>query len=394
MTPSQKEMTVYEYCCEIEGFFDITPKDMARISRQLMLPADIYYSDRIIGTLSGGERVKLQLARILFESPDVLLLDEPSNDIDIDTLKWLENFINTCSLPVLFISHDEVLIENTANLIIHIEQVRRKTVSRYTVTKMPYRQYMDQRERSLEHQEQVARKEHSELKAKQERLWQIEQKVNSDMKSISRADPHGGKLLKKKMKSVKSMEKRFERESEELTQIPDVEDMILLRFEENIAVPNGKTVLDFNLETLSIDDRVLSQNIRLIIRGSEKVCIIGRNGQGKTTLLKLIAKELLNRKDIKCAYMPQNYEEVLDMTLTPPEFLAKSYHKDDITKARTFLGSVKFTSDEMDHSCFQLSGGQKAKLLLLKMILDGPWPGRAFRSPPAARRPARPGGMP
>ena len=88
-------------------------------------------------------------------------------------------------------------------------------------------------------------------------------------------------------------------------------------------------------------------------------------------MLRHISSLLLERNDIKCAYMPQNYEEVLTGDITPPEFLAISHHKDHITQARTYLGSVKFTSDEMEHRCSELSGGQKAKLLLLKMILDG-----------------------
>ena len=371
LTAEEKSMTVYEYCCNINNFFDISPKEMSKIANQLAINKDIFYSDRIINSLSGGERIKLQLSKIMFEEPDVLLLDEPSNDIDIDTLKWLEKFINTCGLPVLFISHDEVLIENTANIIIHLEQLRRKTLSRYTVAKMPYKQYVEQRLRGLEHQEQIARKERDELKAKQERLRQIEQKVSSDMNSISRADPHGGKMLKKKMKSVKAMEKRFDKESENMTQMPDTEDAIMLKFDSAINIPNGKTILDINLPKLCVDDQVLATDIKLNITGPQKVCITGRNGQGKTTLLRHISSLLLERNDIKCAYMPQNYEEVLTGDITPPEFLAISHHKDHITQARTYLGSVKFTSDEMEHRCSELSGGQKAKLLLLKMILDG-----------------------
>lgn len=88
-----------------------------------MLPADFFYSDQLCGTLSGGEKVKLQIAALQMGSPDIYLLDEPSNDIDIETLEWLEHFINSCGKPVLFVSHDETLIENTANAIIHLEQI-------------------------------------------------------------------------------------------------------------------------------------------------------------------------------------------------------------------------------------------------------------------------------
>jgi len=99
--------------------------------------------------------------------------------------------------------------------------------------------------------------------------------------------------------------------------------------------------------------------------------MIGKNGIGKTTLLKVIAENLLARKDLKAAYMPQDYEDLLDLTVTPVAFLSVTGHKDEITKIRTFLGSVKYTADEMEHSISEMSGGQKAKLLFLKMILDG-----------------------
>ena len=75
--------------------------------------------------MSGGEKIKLQLARLMIGHPDVLLLDEPSNDLDIDTVRWLEEFIQESKIPILYISHDEVLLENTANKIIHIEQIKR-----------------------------------------------------------------------------------------------------------------------------------------------------------------------------------------------------------------------------------------------------------------------------
>jgi ATPase subunit of ABC transporter with duplicated ATPase domains len=105
--------------------------------------------------------------------------------------------------------------------------------------------------------------------------------------------------------------------------------------------------------------------------GPRKVCITGRNGAGKTTLLKIIAAELRARGDLKCGYMPQNYEELLDIGKTPVEFLARSGEREEVTRAMTLLGSVKYTADEMAHEIAALSGGQKAKLMFLKMILDG-----------------------
>ena len=104
---------------------------------------------------------------------------------------------------------------------------------------------------------------------------------------------------------------------------------------------------------------------------SKRICIIGKNGAGKTTLLRQIAEDLLARRDIQAAYMPQDYEEMFQTELTPVEFLTKTWDKEEMTRIRTYLGSMKYTAEEMDHSVRELSGGQKAKLLFLKMSMDG-----------------------
>ena len=182
--------------------------------------------------------------------------------------------------PVLFISHDEVLLENTANVIIHMEQLRRKTLPRWTVARMGYRQYVEERLQKFAHQEQLAKKEREEERKQQERFQKIQQKVEHQLNAISRQDPHGGRLLKKKMKAVKSLEHRFDREREDMTEFPDSEEAILVGFGENTGVPAGKTVLDFSLPRLEVSGRALSQNLRLYVRGGEHVCILGPNGAG------------------------------------------------------------------------------------------------------------------
>ena len=113
------------------------------------------------------------------------------------------------------------------------------------------------------------------------------------------------------------------------------------------------------------------EGIHLKIKGSEKICMIGANGAGKTTLLKKIAEELLNRNDIKAEYMPQTYEDLLDLDVTPVDYLDKTGDKEERTRIRTYLGSLKYTPDEMEHPIRELSGGQKAKVLLLRMSLSG-----------------------
>lgn len=367
----EKEKSVYEFLSEQENFFYHSPKEIARLEKQFFLLDGMFYSNQKMEQLSGGERVKVQLARILIDQPDVLFLDEPSNDIDLETLEWLECFICDSRLPILFISHDEMLLEHTANKIVHLEQIQRKTKPRWTVVSAGYREYMENRTRDMLHQEKVARNERTAYKKQQEKFLQIQQKVAYQQASISRQDPHGAQLLKKKMHTIKAQEKRMEKEYQELTKIPETEDAIFIRFGEKISVPNGKRILEFYREQLCTGERVLASQIQLTVIGPEHIGIIGKNGAGKTTLIREIWKELKHRQDIRVFYMPQNYEEYLDIKKTPIAFLAESGEKEEISRVRTYLGSMKYTAEEMSHPLGELSGGQKAKLLLLKMSMAG-----------------------
>ncbi|MBQ4607182.1 MAG: ABC-F family ATP-binding cassette domain-containing protein, partial [Clostridia bacterium] len=270
----------------------------------------------------------------------------------------------------LFISHDETLIEACADSVIHLEQTIRKTVARSSFHRIPYTEYAARRSDALVKNAQLAEKVRAEFRKKMERYQQICQQVEHQQNTISRADPHGGRMLKKKMHTVKAMGRRFEKEEANLTKKIDVEESIMIAFDERITQPAGKTILEYRLEALtSPDGTVLAKNIELQVYGGEKVCIIGRNGMGKTTLLRKIREALSGRTDIHVAYMPQEYSDLLDFAMTPTEFLM---HRGlERSRVRTYLGSVKFTPDEMRHPIGELSGGQKAKLFFLDMILSG-----------------------
>jgi ATPase subunit of ABC transporter with duplicated ATPase domains len=352
----------YDKYNELSAIFSVLSK--------FRIDSEFIYSNQKVGTLSGGEKVKIQLAKIIYSNPDVLLLDEPTNDLDIETLEWLEEFINATNVPVIFISHDETLLENTANTILHLEQVKKKSDARHTIEKISYREYVEKRLGMIRKQEQIARKQRAEHQAKMERWRQIYQKVDYQLNTITRADPHGARLLKKKMKSLKSQEKRLEREKQEFLDIPDVEEGIYLDFDSNIYIPNSKNIINLSIEQLTINDKLLSSNIKLVVNGPQHLVIIGRNGIGKTTLLERIYNEIHARTDINVGYMPQYYETIMDPEQTAIDFIKTGSTVSEITKARTFMGCVKFTSEEMTDKIGNLSGGQKAKLLLLKLILQ------------------------
>ncbi|MCR4598577.1 MAG: ATP-binding cassette domain-containing protein [Acetatifactor sp.] len=372
---AEKTKTVCEYFMESPEFLDQTPKELSKLANDFHLEPEFYYREQAMASLSGGERVKAQMMRILMEEPTILLLDEPSNDIDIETLEFMEGLINGWKHALLFISHDETLIEHTANRVIHFEQIRRKTKCRHTVANIPYRQYVEERLHAFEKQEQIAMGERREKRIRDEKIRRMEQSVGSRLDNISHAERDAiGRLLKKKMKNVKAMERRFEREDAEMTEIPEQEEAIFFKLgDAGSAIPSAKWVLDYEKPELLAADgsRVLAKNLELKIRGSEKIGIVGTNGCGKTTLLSEIAALLLERTDLHAEYMPQNYEVLLNMDETPVDFLDQSGDKEERTRIRTYLGSLKYTADEMEHPIRELSGGQKAKVLLLKLSMSG-----------------------
>ncbi len=372
LSPEELARPVWEFCQGSSAFEGADPRALDRAARQVGLSPELFWDGRPMSTLSGGERVKLRLALLLLDGPDLLLLDEPSNDLDLRTLDWLEEFLLGCEVPVLYISHDERLLERTANVVVHLERLRRRTLPRCTVARVGYERYVEERAARFARQERNAAQERRAYEAKMERYRQIRDKVDHRQATITRQDPHGGRLLKKKMHAVQSLGRRFEREREDMTAMPEWEEAILAAFDEGkSAFPAGKTALRLDLPELRAGERVLSRNIRLWVTGPEKIGIVGPNGAGKSTLLKLAAQELLPRTDLRAAYMPQDYGELLLGDRTPVEMLAPSGRRDDVTRARTLLGNMKYKAEEMEHPAAGLSGGQRAKLLFLAMALNG-----------------------
>lgn len=369
LSEAAKGKSVYQYLCDCPGFFEQSPKELSAIANRLGLKADFFYREQPMGTLSGGEKVKLQLACLFMEKPDIYLLDEPSNDVDLDTLIYLERFIREADIPVLYISHDETLLENTANIIIHMEQIRRKTVPRFTVCKMGYQEYIKNRAYLFERQERLAGEERRAYAKQQDKFLKIQQIVEAQQNTISRQDPHGAALLKKKMQAVQSQKRRFEKEKDDFHEFPDTEEAIFIRFQKAEKIPNGKRLLSYQKEVLTVDGEILAHDIKVELIGPEHVCIVGKNGSGKSTIMKEIAASLLARTDIHAFYMPQNYEDQLPLSLTPVEYLTETGNREEYVKICTFLGSMKFTADEMQHEIRELSGGQKAKLIFLKMTM-------------------------
>ena len=221
--------------------------------------------------------------------------------------------------------------------------------------------------RKIAKDRQVSSFEARQFSKQKEKLNKIMNKVEYQQKNISRSDPHGAKLLKKKMHAIKAQEKRLN--NMVLTEAPDVEEGINFYFND-LSIPKNKIVLKLALDVLQINKRILARNIKLDVKGEEHVCIIGDNGVGKTTLLKEIYDNLKERLDINVGYMPQNYNDLLESYDYVLDFLALKGNKDEVTVARNYLGNMKFTHDEVLGKISDLSNGSKAKLILVYLILN------------------------
>ena len=252
-------------------------------------------------------------------------------------------------------------------MILHIEQLKKKMECKHTLLRMDYDTYVNERLRKIIKQTQVAKSEKREFDKKEEKLRIIMQKVESKQNTISRKDPHGAQLLKKKMHSLKAQEKKLN--NLEITEIPDYEENINFFFEDAF-IPSTKKILNLNIKELKVENKVLAKNIELNIIGNKHICIIGKNGVGKSTLIKIIYENLKNRTDIKVGYMPQTYDDVLNNYKNVLDFLCTGKDKEEITKVRMYLGNMNFTRDEMMGEIKNLSGGSKAKLFLIKLVLD------------------------
>jgi len=321
-----------------------------------------------ISEFSGGEVVKLCIAKLLFINPDVYLLDEPSNDLDLQSLLFLESFLFDLEAPVLFVSHDEKLLGNVATGIIQLSLHEKRQKSVTVSERLPYEEYKRQRLQALESNRIIALKQRSDHKKKMEHFRQIFQKVAYRQDQAVR-NPTEGRLLKKKMHALKSMERRYEKEKAAFVPIPEEDIYLKLFFDYETAIPSNKKVIDFHGPILR-DGMELICHIDLEVFGPRKLAIIGDNGIGKSTLLMNLYQSLKIRDDIRVGYIPQNFLDLLPMDKTPIEFLANTGDVEEANENRRILGFMRFVYEEMERPIHHLSGGAKTKLMFLKLIVD------------------------
>ncbi|WP_311515289.1 ATP-binding cassette domain-containing protein [uncultured Streptococcus sp.] len=348
---------------------DLDYSILYRLAEELHFDSDRFASDQNIGSLSGGEALKIQLIHELAKPFEILFLDEPSNDLDLETVDWLKSQIQKTRQTVLFISHDEDFLSQTADTIVHLRLVKHRKEAETLVEHLDYEHYSEQRKANFARQSQQAANDQRAYDKTMEKHRRVKQNVETALRATK--DSTAGRLLAKKMKNVLSQEKRYEKEAQSMTQKP-LEEEIRLFFSDIQPLPASKVLIQLEKESLSIDDRVLAQELQLTVRGQEKIGIIGPNGVGKSTLLAKLQQLLNAKREISLGYMPQDYHKKLQLDLSPIAYLSKTGEKEELQKIQSHLASLNFSYPEMQHQIRSLSGGQQGKLLLLDLVLRKP----------------------
>jgi ATPase subunit of ABC transporter with duplicated ATPase domains len=321
-------------------------------------------NSRLLSSFSGGERIKIALAKALYLEPDILLIDEPTNDLDLQTIIFMEDFLSNIDMPILFISHDEKLLSKVANKIIHLEYIPKDNTTNTYFINLDYETYKNVYYSNIVRTAKLANKQRSEIEKKKEKFLRLYSSVQHQQNQAVR-DPFLAAGLKRKMKALKSQEKRLVKEESSLKEVIAFENEINILFDHSISINNSRTIFDIDIPEFNAHNHLI-HNIRFLLKGNDKVALIGKNGIGKTTFIKYLVT--LIPKDIKYAYISQNYDDVLDYEQNPLEFLLNSQTKYLAKDLNNILASLRFKPWDIMQKIKYLSEGQKLKIFLLLCV--------------------------
>ncbi|MBS1652356.1 MAG: ABC-F family ATP-binding cassette domain-containing protein [Bacteroidetes bacterium] len=304
--------------------------------------------NRQTNEFSGGWRMRIELAKLLLQKPNILLLDEPTNHLDIEAIMWLEEFMETYAGAVVLISHDKTFLDNVTTRTIEI--VNQKIYD----YKANYSRYIVLRQDRIEQQENAA-------KNQQRIINQYETLIDKNRAKASKA-AFAQSLIKK-------LEKM------EIVEVDDV-DSTSIQFRFPPPAHSGKIVLTVEHAGKAFGDKQIFSDANFIITKGEKIGLVGRNGEGKSTMMKMIAKKLQHEGSIVLGhsvlqgYFEQDQEEKLDPKKTVFEVIDEAAVGEVRKQVRGLLGSFLFRGDDIDKKVQVLSGGERGRLALCKLLLE------------------------
>ena len=304
--------------------------------------------DKLTDTFSGGWRMRIELAKLLLQNNDILLLDEPTNHLDIESIIWLENFLKNYAGAIVLVSHDKMFLDNVTNRTIEI------SLGQIYDYKKPYSQFLELRAEIKEKQLQTQKNQQKEIEQTEKLIEKFRAKASKAAMAQS---------LIKKLEKVERIE-------------VDQDDSAVMNVRFAISKEPGKIIIEAeNLSKNYVDKKVL-ENVDLLIERNSKIAFVGQNGQGKSTLAKIMVNEipfdghLKLGHNVEVGYFAQNQSEHLPPEKTVLQIMEDAATDTNRMRVRDMLGAFLFGGDAVDKKAKVLSGGERNRLALCKLLLQ------------------------
>lgn len=304
--------------------------------------------NNLTDTFSGGWRMRIELAKLLLQNNDVLLLDEPTNHLDIESIIWLESFLKNYSGAVVIVSHDKMFLDNVTNRTIEI------SLGRIYDYPKPYSKFLVLRQ-------EIKTQQLASQKNQQKQIEQTEKLIEKFRAKASKATM--AQSLIKKLDKIDRIE-------------VDEDDNSVMTLNFPVSVTPGKVVVEAEHISKRYDDNQVLTDVNLMIERDSKTAFVGQNGQGKSTLAKIIVGEIKYQGHLKLGhnvqigYFAQNQAEYLDGSKTVLDTMIDAANETNRSKVRDILGSFLFRGDEVEKYVRVLSGGERNRLALAKLMLQ------------------------
>jgi len=340
-----EDLSEYTHRFELLGGYNYVG-DTEKILLGLGFKREVF--NNLTETFSGGWRMRIELAKLLLQANDILLLDEPTNHLDIESIIWLENFLRNYAGVVVIVSHDKMFLDNVTNRTIEISLGKA-----YDFNK-PYSQYLE-----LRHE--IREKQLATQKNQAKKIEETEKLIEKFRAKASKASM--AQSLIKKLDKVERIE-------------VDEDDNSVMNISFPVSKVPGKVVIEAEHVTKKYGDKTILKDIDLLVERGSKIAFVGQNGQGKSTFIKAIVKEFEFQGNIKLGhnvqvgYFAQNQAEYLDGEITLLRTMEDAATDTNRSKVRDMLGSFLFRGDDVEKKVKVLSGGERNRLALCKLLLQ------------------------